>query len=84
MIIVLEIFSRHLDDLREGFLDEEGFALDRKRYVPLDTVLGTNAIPAEVAAKLNKVIEQLVSKGEIDKTKRWQALDKILSVHLSQ
>jgi hypothetical protein len=53
MMVVLEVFSRHADDLQAGYLDDGGEAIDPKRAVPIESVLG-RTLPAKVAAKLKK------------------------------
>jgi len=72
------VFSRHLDDLAEGYLDETGEAVQRKRQVPLSTVLGDRTIPAETAARLRKVINKLVGGQVIPSDEKWQALEHLM------
>lgn len=56
MMLVLEIFTRHIADLTEGFLDEDGEAVDKKRNVPIAAILGNDMIPASLAADLKKAL----------------------------
>ena len=73
LMLILEVFSRHLDELTDGYLDELGAPVDTKRKVPIETVLGSNLIPAAIAAKLKKRIEN--AKHE----HTWQVLDDLLT-----
>lgn len=54
MMVVLEVFSRHMDDLQAGYLDADGEAIDPKRAVPVESVLG-RTLPARLAAKLRRL-----------------------------
>jgi len=75
---LLTVYERHRLDLRDGYLDEEG---DPKHsgFVPLVSVLGSDRVPAQVAANLNKAIETMVTRGEVDPDKRWEALAILLT-----
>jgi hypothetical protein len=65
LLVVLEVFSRHLDELREGWLDEDGQPVEARRRVPLETVLGTTQVPAETAAELERAVQRLLGAGQI-------------------
>lgn len=79
LLVVLEVFSRHLDELREGWLDEEGQPVEAKRRVPLETVLGTTQVPAATAAALERVVQKLLGAGQI--RQRWEVLEHLLDAH---
>jgi hypothetical protein len=81
LMILLEIASRHLGDLREGYLDEDGEPIQKGQHVPLSTVLETERLPASVAARLNKLIGKLLADKKLDKRKRWQVLEKLLDTY---
>jgi hypothetical protein len=73
LLIVLEIFSRHMTDLSVQFLDEEtGDATDKKRRVPLTTVFGDGGIPADLAAKLTRRVQKMKRGGKL--TSEWELL----------
>lgn len=55
LMIVLDIFYRHLDDLTEGYLDAEGQPTG-KHDVPLASVFGSLTLPAKTAARLKKAL----------------------------
>ncbi len=75
MMLVMEVFTRHITDLAEGYLDGEGEPVDPKRLVTLDTVLGSQNVPASTAAALRRVVQQLITTTAIDPDKPWQVLD---------
>jgi hypothetical protein len=82
LMLVLEVFTRHLDELTEGYLDSLGEPVENARRVPLATVLGEGTIPAQAAAKLKKVVDRMAGRGEIDPAKRWQALERLADGYL--
>ncbi|MED3746676.1 ParB/RepB/Spo0J family partition protein [Geobacillus stearothermophilus] len=82
LMIILDIFERHLEDLREGYLDENGEP-EHKNHVPIASVLGSDEIPAEAAATLNKAIEKALSSGEIDKKEKWKLIESLATKYLS-
>lgn len=54
LMLVLDVFWRHITDLSEGWLDEGGEPIDPKRDVPTVSVLGLT-VPATLGAKLKKL-----------------------------
>jgi len=83
MLVIFETFTRHIEDLREAYLGPEGDPLDN-RDVPIESVIASRLIPAPIAAKLNKVAEKMISRGELDKNRRWQVLDELADLYLEQ
>jgi len=76
LLIVLEIFSRHMTDLTVQFLDgETGDAADKKRRVPLTAIFGNGGIPADLAAKLTRRVQKL--KRESKLTSEWELLSRL-------
>lgn len=75
---VLDVFERHLEDLREGWLDEEGEPHKGHGVVPLASVLGTPDVDAKLAARLHRFVEQRVTRGDVPKTEKWRALEVLL------
>lgn len=82
LLIVLEVFSRHIGDLAEGWLDEQGEAIKGAGQIPLATVLNGYTVPARVGAQLKKVIDRLTGRGEIKEP--WEALERLASAYLAQ
>lgn len=58
LMIILEIFSRHLDELAEGFITPQGTHAHTKR-VPLATIFNDHTIPAPLAVKLTKRLKAI-------------------------
>jgi hypothetical protein len=59
LMIVLDIFSRHLTDLAEGYITSDEQPRQKAQRVPIQTVLGRQDIPAGTAAKLRKALTKL-------------------------
>lgn len=68
LIVVLEIFTRHISDLSEGFLDENGDAVKGANAVPLASVVGSVNVPAKTAALLRRALDRKRSTMEKGKT----------------
>lgn len=51
LMIVLDVFMQHIDDLHGGFLDSDGQPFDPKRQVPSASVFGLT-VPAALAAQI--------------------------------
>lgn len=81
LMLVLAIFRRHVTDLQEGFLDDEGEAIKPKQRIPTETVLGDVFMPAATAARLNKAINRALSQQKIGKSQRWQIIDLLLDAY---
>ena len=74
LLIVLEIFERHITDLSEGWLDEEGDTM-LKSWVPLASIIGTDSIPVSAAAVIKQAVDKMVTKDDVSGKSRWQALE---------
>lgn len=80
MMLVLDIFARHIDELAEGWYDtERQSAKKNAKLVPISTVLGDDLIPAATAANLKRLTDRLIGEKAIDPRQRWQVLDKLLT-----
>lgn len=76
--IILKIFQKNVCQLAEAYEEET----NKKRYVPIQTVLGQTKIPAGDANKLHKVIEKMISKNEINKKTKYKAIDVLADMYL--
>jgi hypothetical protein len=76
LLILLEIVSRHLPDLADGWYDHG--MIRHKGHVPISSVIGATKAPAEVLAPLKALADRLVAQGEIEANKRWQVLTHLL------
>ncbi len=55
LLVLIEMFERHVADLRVGFLNEDGEPKHNKR-VPVVAAMGTVEIPVQTASLLSKVL----------------------------
>lgn len=67
LIAILEIFTRHITDLSEGYINQDGEAMKGVGAVPIASVTGVN-IPAKTAALLKKSLERTRSTMPKGKT----------------
>lgn len=66
LMLILDIFRRHEDELSEGYINSQTGELKHKGTVPLSSVFGKDTIPAETAMKLKRAVDRMVDAGEID------------------
>lgn len=81
LLIVLEVFSRHIDDLVPYYLDADGEPEQPSRRVPIQTLIGDDGIRASTASKLQEAINRLQGRGDIQAPE--EALDVVLDAFLS-
>jgi len=81
LMLILDIFERHQEDLQDGWLDEDGQP-KHKGWVPLSSILGTDYVPAEAAAVIREAVERMVSAGEVGPKNKWQALEFLAAEYL--
>ncbi len=67
LMVVLEVFHKHIDDLTPAFLDENGEAKQAKRAVPVAAIIGDSLMKAEDFAIIKRKLDDIVkhSGGEI-------------------
>lgn len=75
---MLEIVSKHIDELKDVWVEN---ARD-KDYVPLSTIIGRSDIKAKSGRILDKAVERLISKGEIKKADKEDALEILANKYL--
>jgi hypothetical protein len=73
--LVLELATRHLEEMREGWITHDYEPKQPKQWVPIETVLGGRSMPAEAAALLTKAVDRMVSAGDVPGSQRWKALE---------
>ncbi len=59
LMLILEVFSRHLTELTAGYLDEAGEPLIKRQRVPIATLTGSTTLPAPLAARLRRALTRL-------------------------
>jgi hypothetical protein len=67
LIAILEIFTRHITDLSDGYITQDGEAMKAIGAVPIASVTGVN-IPAKTAALLKRTLERTRSTMPKGKT----------------
>lgn len=80
LMIVLDIFERHIDELKEGFLDSQGEAPDGKRMVPTAAMLG-HEITAGAASVIERAIARMLERDEAGTP--GQAIELLAADYLS-
>jgi guanyl-specific ribonuclease Sa len=82
LMVILDIFERHQEDLQQGYLDEDDNAT-HKQNVPLSSVFGTDYIPADSLAVVKRAVDKMLSRGDITKEKKWEAIEYWAANYLS-
>jgi len=82
LMIILEIFERHLTDLSDGW-DKENWLRERKRWIPLSSIIGTDCVPISAGKVIKKALKMMTSKGEINNKNLWQAIEYMAADYLS-
>lgn len=83
LLLVLEIFERHAQDLQAGYLDAGGEALEPKRWVPLSSLFGHKGIPASAAATIARALTEMKDAGEVTDRTAWKAIERWATEYLS-
>ncbi|ROT27239.1 ParB N-terminal domain-containing protein [Micromonospora sp. HM5-17] len=82
--LILAVFERHLDELRDAWLDPDtSEPVDARRLVPIETILGTRSMPADAGAVLARAVDRMVRKGEVPADQRWRALELLAADYLA-
>jgi hypothetical protein len=82
LLLILDIFERHYEELRAGYWGEEGKP-KHKGLVPLASVFGTDQVPAATAVLLGRVLDTMLAQGEIPKEDRGKALERMAHKYLT-
>jgi len=82
LLVVLEVFSRHITDLAEGWLDPDGEAKKAVGKVPVSSIFNSHKISAKDGAKLQRVVNKMLSEKLIDNDDRWQAMVRLAEDYL--
>lgn len=81
LMLMLDLFERHMDDLQEGYIDADG-ELKHKQPVPIASVLGTDLLPAPTALLLKKVVDKMIDKGELKKKNKADCIKLLAKTYL--
>lgn len=83
--VVLEIFERHLDELRDGFMDAAGAPYSAKHDVPWEAVIGTRRGAAAEAATIAQAIRHATADeqdSEVTPEAPWRLLSRLCADYL--
>ncbi|KAB2328945.1 hypothetical protein F7731_23620 [Cytobacillus depressus] len=75
LLILLGIVQRNLDQLSDGWYDEEEQEAKHKNWIPLSTIFNHHKIPSKSGAVVKKALDRMLSKGELEKQQKWEALE---------
>ena len=80
LMVILEVFTAHIADLKHGFLDENNEPTKGVTgHVPLEPILGEMFAPSKTASNLAKAIERARSQGKAKSV--WEALDIVTNYY---
>lgn len=82
LLIMLDVVKRNMSTLSEGWYDEETQEAKHKEWIPLTTIFNHHKIPAQSGAAVKKAVDKMLSKGEIEKDKKWKALEYLAEFYL--
>lgn len=77
--LVLRVFERHLEDLQEGWVDDE----ERQAWVPVSTILGSDMIPPDAAQVVKRAVDRMVDAGDIPAKTKWKAIELLSADYLA-
>lgn len=81
--IVLAVFEKHLDELADGWIDENGEPR-RKKDVPMETVFATRMVPAETAAVIHRAVKAAQERGDLaDVSGAWRFIELLAADYLA-
>jgi ParB-like chromosome segregation protein Spo0J len=80
--LVLDIFEQHIEDLQNGWLNEEEDNA-RRSWVPLASIFGIDKIPSDVAKSIKNAVDKMVDRREVRSETKWQALEFLFKNYLS-
>ena len=80
--LVLKVFEENMGRLAEAWQDSDP-AEDNKRWVPIESIIGKNKIPAGAAKIIRKALDRMVGKGDLTNKNLWQGLEYLCADYLS-
>ncbi len=69
--LMLQLLSRNMDQLSEGWED----TANEKSWVPIESVIGRNKIPASAAKIIKKSLDKMIGGQKISSKERWKGLE---------
>jgi ParB-like chromosome segregation protein Spo0J len=62
--VVLDVFDRHVEDLRDGWYDDRTGEPRHDNAIPVQTILGPT-LPAKLASRLRHTLEQIATRDSV-------------------
>jgi hypothetical protein len=86
MMIVLDLFERHMTDLQEGWVSDEpdGPKAKHKEPVPIASVLGRDMLPPAAAIVLRQAVKKAQHEAKLEDKDLWRALEVIAKAYLER
>jgi len=81
LMLIMDIFERHQEDLKEGWLGENGEPL-HKGWAPLSSIFGTDNVPVESAAVIQSAVQKMMNECDIDVKNKWQFIEYLAADYL--
>lgn len=76
--IMLDVFERHIEDLAEGWEENE----KNTSWVPLSSIFGTSKVPAAAARIIKKALDKSTSTGDVSSDAKWQFIEYLAADYL--
>jgi ParB-like nuclease domain len=82
--IMMDVVENNLDSFADGWYDSEREEIKatQSQWVPLATIFNQNKVPAKSAATIKKAVDKMLSKGDLNKEQKWEALEYWASTYL--
>ena len=77
--IILKIFKQNITQLQESYSKSE----DDKKWIPIETVIGRNKIPAGSAKKIAKAVQKIQGIEKLKETELWRTLEILSEKYLA-
>ena len=77
--IILKIFQKNITQLQKSY-DKPA---DDKKWVPLETIIGRNKIPAGSAKKIIKAVQKIQGSEKLKEVELWRALEILAEKYLA-
>ena len=78
MLLMLEVFERHRQDLAAEWYDDDKEETNQKRaWVPISSVLGRATLPCKTAAILRRALDKAIVGGSVPKERPWLLLERL-------
>lgn len=77
---LMRLAEKHIEDVKEIWMKHAR----PKDFVPISSVIGRTDIPSDEARKLDKVVEKMISRREIEKSSKFKAIQVLCDMYLGE